>query len=71
MSPDPAEAVRTGTIQCPHCGATSDAPMPRNACLYYYECPSCRRMLRPKQGDCCVFCSYGDHVCPPKATEQA
>ncbi|MHA2389931.1 MAG: GDCCVxC domain-containing (seleno)protein, partial [Candidatus Hodarchaeales archaeon] len=19
----------------------------------------------PKQGDCCVFCSYGDVKCPP------
>jgi hypothetical protein len=21
--------------------------------------------LRPKQGDCCVFCSYGTVPCPP------
>lgn len=20
----------------------------------------------PKPGDCCVFCSYGDEVCPPR-----
>src|SRR5712692_9807867 len=23
-----------------------------------YECGSCRTVLRPKPGDCCVFCSY-------------
>ncbi|MGH2373228.1 MAG: GDCCVxC domain-containing (seleno)protein [Candidatus Methylomirabilaceae bacterium] len=23
-------------------------------------------MLRPKSGDCCVFCSFGDVPCPPQ-----
>jgi hypothetical protein len=23
-------------------------------------------MLRPRQGDCCVFCSYSDAICPPR-----
>jgi hypothetical protein len=23
-------------------------------------------MLRPRQSDCCVFCSYSDQLCPPK-----
>jgi hypothetical protein len=22
-------------------------------------------VLKPKQGDCCVFCSYGSVPCPP------
>jgi len=22
--------------------------------------------MRPKPGDCCVFCSFGDVPCPPK-----
>nr|WP_269146634.1 GDCCVxC domain-containing (seleno)protein [Mariprofundus ferrooxydans] len=22
-------------------------------------------MLKPKPGDCCVFCSWGDLPCPP------
>jgi hypothetical protein len=22
-------------------------------------------LLKPKSGDCCVFCSYGDVPCPP------
>ena len=26
----------------------------------------CRVRLRPKPGDCCVFCSYGSVRCPPK-----
>ena len=26
---------------------------------------SCGALLKPKPGDCCVFCSYGDVPCPP------
>ena len=40
--------------------------MPTDACLFFYECTGCRVRLRPKPGDCCVFCSYGDVPCPPK-----
>ncbi len=39
--------------------------MPSNACLYYYECKGCGVVLKPKPGDCCVFCSYGTACCPP------
>jgi hypothetical protein len=39
--------------------------MPTDACQFFYECTSCKAMLRPKAGDCCVFCSYGSVKCPP------
>jgi hypothetical protein len=42
--------------------------MPTSACLLVYECSACRTTLRPRVGDCCVFCSYGSHDCPPKQT---
>jgi PAS domain S-box-containing protein len=29
------------------------------------ECAGCGALLRPKPGDCCVFCSYGSVPCPP------
>lgn len=29
--------------------------MPTDSCLYFYECQNCRTLLRPKQGECCVF----------------
>ena len=31
----------------------------------FYPCKGCGAMLRPKAGDCCVFCSYGSVPCPP------
>ena len=39
--------------------------MPTNACQFFYECLGCGELLRPKPGDCCVFCSYGTVACPP------
>jgi len=38
--------------------------MPTDQCVFFYECPHCKTVLRPKPGDCCVFCSYGDKRCP-------
>ncbi|WP_305076263.1 GDCCVxC domain-containing (seleno)protein, partial [Methylobacter sp. BlB1] len=39
--------------------------MPTDACQFFYECKSCGTLLKPKPGDCCVFCSYGSVKCPP------
>ena len=61
------EAVAlTSRITCPQCGFTKEEVMPTEACQYFYECDNCHARLTPKQGDCCVFCSYGDVPCPPK-----
>ena len=39
--------------------------MPTDACQYLYTCKKCGHEMKPKQGDCCVFCSFGDVPCPP------
>ncbi len=57
------------TLTCPHCGHAETETMPTNACIHFYECKGCGEMLRPKKGDCCVFCSYGDMPCPPVQAE--
>lgn len=59
------EVVLISTITCPHCGQQKEETMPTNACQYFYECESCKTILKPKQGDCCVYCSYGSVPCPP------
>ncbi len=46
-------------ITCPQCGHAREETMPGSACLYFYKCTRCGTVLRPKAGDCCVFCSYG------------
>ena len=39
--------------------------MPTTACLFFHQCTGCGNLSRPKDGDCCVFCSYGSVPCPP------
>lgn len=54
------------TITCPVCNAKARESMPEDACQYFYRCTSCGEMLKPIVGDCCVFCSYADVLCPPR-----
>lgn len=53
------------TLTCPLCGVSTPETMAADACRWFYRCPGCGRTLRPKPGDCCVFCSYGSVPCPP------
>ncbi|API61530.1 hypothetical protein BSL82_19045 (plasmid) [Tardibacter chloracetimidivorans] len=53
------------TLTCPHCNFVKTEIMPTNACQYFYDCAGCGAVLRPKHGDCCVFCSFGSIPCPP------
>ena len=52
-------------LSCPHCGVVTTAIMPVTYCQYFYDCLNCGAVMRPKRGDCCVYCSYGDTPCPP------
>jgi hypothetical protein len=58
------------TITCPSCGFSKAETMPTDACQFFYECEGCGAMLRPKEGDCCVFCSFGSVPCPPIQAER-
>lgn len=51
-------------ITCPECGFEKQEKMPTDACAFFYECSNCHKVIRPKEGDCCVFCSYGSVACP-------
>lgn len=59
------EIIPDSTITCPHCGHSKAERMPTDACQWFYECEGCHQVLRPKPGDCCVYCSYGTVPCPP------
>ncbi|MDX1593475.1 MAG: GDCCVxC domain-containing (seleno)protein [Gammaproteobacteria bacterium] len=59
------------TLTRPACAVESTAQMPTDACLYFYDCPHCGTRLKPRPGDCCVFCSYGDRPCPPVQASRA
>jgi len=57
------------TLICPYCGAAPAECMPTDACLFFWYCPSCEMRVRPKEGDYCVFCSYGSVPCPPRQAD--
>lgn len=63
--------ILDSTIACPECGHKEKEQMPEDACQFYYECKGCGKLLKPKAGDCCVFCSYGDVACPPIQQDQS
>ena len=57
--------IPQSTLTCPSCGHRKTETMPTDACQFFYECEQCHAVLRPKPGDCCVYCSYGTVPCPP------
>jgi hypothetical protein len=63
-------AILESVLTCPRCGQRSHEIMPTDACQFFYECRGCAALLRPKAGDCCVFCSYGTVKCPPIQLER-
>lgn len=52
-------------ITCSFCKHEKIGTMPVNSCLFFYTCEKCSQRIKPKSGDCCVFCSYGNISCPP------
>jgi len=59
------EIILDSEITCPVCGHKEMERMPEDSCQFFYQCKQCGEVLRPKEGDCCVFCSYGSVACPP------
>ncbi|HHH75975.1 MAG: hypothetical protein DRR04_09200 [Gammaproteobacteria bacterium] len=57
--------VLESEITCPHCRHKQLETMPTDSCQFFYECHSCKTVLRPNKGDCCVYCSFGTVKCPP------
>jgi hypothetical protein len=57
--------ILESVITCPACGHQATEKMPTDACQYFYICNGCGTQLKPKHGDCCVYCSYGTVACPP------
>lgn len=60
------EKSGTSEITCPKCGHKKVEILPTEVCQLVYKCEKCGEVMHPKDGDCCVFCTYGDHKCPSK-----
>jgi len=59
------EITLQSVITCPECGHDKEETMPTDSCQYFYECENCKKVLKPLEGDCCVYCSFGTNACPP------
>lgn len=57
--------ILESTLTCPECNYSKTETMPTDACSWFYLCEKCKALLKPKEGDCCVYCSYGTVPCPP------
>ena len=60
------EIILHSEITCPVCGHKVVELMPEDSCAHFYECKNCKVILKPKKGDCCIFCSYGTVPCPSR-----
>jgi hypothetical protein len=65
------KTITESTLTCPECGLSEKIEMSTEYCQFFYECKQCKIVLKPKSGDCCVFCSFGDVACPPIQKERA
>ena len=61
----------TAELTCPICGVAQESKIPTDSCQFFYDCVGCGSVLRPKEGNCCVFCSYVDEQCPSKQNDSA
>lgn len=58
-------------LTCPYCHFIQEVTTPTDVCQQVYKCVQCGEMLKPKEGDYCMFCSFADSKCPPKQIERA
>ena len=59
------DPILISTIICPGCEHQQGETMSTKSCQYFWDCPQCKKTFKPLDGDCCVYCSYGDNPCPP------
>ena len=55
--------VFTSAIVCPNCGTQHPLPIPSEHPLRVFLCDTCLTWLSPKNGDHCLFDSYGTVPC--------
>ncbi|WP_304608924.1 MULTISPECIES: GDCCVxC domain-containing (seleno)protein [unclassified Polynucleobacter] len=50
-------------ITCPNCYGQETLEISQGYSQHLYRCPSCSIILKPRSGDCCIFCSFGSQDC--------
>ncbi len=52
-----------GTVTCPKCRGKQKMEIPTKACIPFYTCNSCGKLIEARN-NCCIFCDFGDRKCP-------
>jgi hypothetical protein len=68
---DSQVVITESTVTCPKCGHQATEKMQTDACQFFYNCRGCGKRLKPKLGDCCVYCSYGSIQGPIRIARKA
>ena len=55
--------ITSSILTCPKCQHQYEEEMPEKTNQYSYRCPACEAVIKTKEGECCVYCSYGDYPC--------
>lgn len=66
---DASKVMLDAVLRCPFCLGEELLRMPENFCEILRPCRFCRRIIRPRPGDCCVYCSFATVPCPPHQQE--
>jgi hypothetical protein len=60
----PGEVILKTIIKCPVCKFQKEEMMKIGTHVAFYTCQECEARIKPRQNECCVFCSYGTVPCP-------
>ncbi|WP_274139489.1 GDCCVxC domain-containing (seleno)protein [Enterovibrio qingdaonensis] len=58
------KVVLKSELKCPHCGHAKVELMPIDSRAQHFKCESCNEVMMVPEGVCCVFCAFGDSLCP-------
>jgi len=59
-----------GNLTCPECKHVQSMVIPETSCTHTYKCSGCKKLISAKK-TCCVFCDYGDRLCPVAAQHKS
>ena len=64
ITPNNFNPILETMLKCPHCKVEQRATMSPTGKKMAQDCRFCNQTMIAKEGDCCVFCSYGLIKCP-------
>ena len=58
------EVLYKNKLTCPECGAHQEVEMLALESSRIYECETCNELIQTNEGECCIYCQYGEVKCP-------